>query len=135
PYYIHVHYLKNLKPGGTYTARLVATDERGNKITSPTITISPKKIANAIYLTAGKAVLDKAGATYVLKQDITAAGTALSVTAANVTIDLNGHTITYNDSSSDKDPNAQKDDGHLGAEGVQGVRCAYGARGTTKLYN
>ncbi len=39
--------------------------------------------------------LSQANETYILAQDVTASGTCFTVTAGNVTLDLNGHTITY----------------------------------------
>jgi len=42
-------------------------------------------------------VLDQAGKTYILTQDISAPGTAITITASGITLDLNGHTITYDD--------------------------------------
>ena len=140
PFYIHVHYLKDLKPGTTYHYRVVATDERGKTIASPDRTLTPTAPQKAIYLpppdgAAPPYVLDKAGATYVLTQDIVAPGTALSVTAQGITIDLNGHTITYNNEKAAKDPSVQKDFGALATEGVQGVRCGYATRGSTRLLN
>jgi hypothetical protein len=138
PFYVHVHYLKDLKPGTTYHYRVVATDEQGKTIKSPDRTLTPNKPEKVVYLPDGSAPpfkLDKPGATYVLKQDIVAPGTALSVIASGVTVDLNGHTITYNEKAAEKDPSAQKDFGALAAEGVQGIRCGYSTRGSTKLFN
>ena len=42
-------------------------------------------------------LLDTAGTTYVLRTDVRAEGTAFVVGAAGVTLDLNGHTVTYGD--------------------------------------
>lgn len=39
--------------------------------------------------------LNQAGATYILDEDISAEGTALVIDADNITVDLNGHTITF----------------------------------------
>lgn len=39
--------------------------------------------------------LSTAGATYVLQNNVTANGTCFTVTANNVVLDLNGHTVTY----------------------------------------
>jgi hypothetical protein len=137
PYYIHVHTLKGLKTGQPVHYRFVAKDDRGQTTMSADKTITPKKIANAIYLTSDKPTpikLDKAGATYVLKSDIVAPGTALSVTATDVTIDLNGYTVTYNNVAGGSDA-AGTEFGALASQGQQGVRCSYGTRGSTKLYN
>ena len=43
--------------------------------------------------------LNQAGETYRLQTDVFAGGTAFAVTAQNVTLDLNGYTITYNDAA------------------------------------
>src|SRR5205085_9836428 len=40
-------------------------------------------------------VLNQAGTNYVLQQDIAAVGTCFSVQADDVTLDLNGHSVTY----------------------------------------
>lgn len=40
-------------------------------------------------------VLDKAGATYVLTKDVTAARTAFMIKGDGITLDLGGHTVTY----------------------------------------
>jgi len=40
--------------------------------------------------------LGNTGTTYVLESNVSAAGTCFTVTANNVTLDLNGHTVTYN---------------------------------------
>jgi len=40
-------------------------------------------------------VLDQAGKTYILTQDISAPGTAIIINADGITLDLNRHTITY----------------------------------------
>jgi len=37
------------------------------------------------------------GSTYVLQSDVTTPGTAFGVAGANTTLDLNGHTVTYDD--------------------------------------
>jgi len=51
--------------------------------------------ADTILLSA-PGMLDREGATYVLTQDISAPGTALTIVARGITLDLNGHTVTYN---------------------------------------
>ena len=43
-------------------------------------------------------VLNQASATYQLQTDVTTSGTAFVVLNQNITIDLNGHTVTYGDS-------------------------------------
>ncbi|MHA1231752.1 MAG: hypothetical protein ACTSPQ_13980 [Candidatus Helarchaeota archaeon] len=48
------------------------------------------------------ATLDKANTTYRLINDISAKGTAFTITADNVTLDLNGHKIVYNENFSEE---------------------------------
>ena len=45
-------------------------------------------------------ILNTAGETYTLTQDVSAAGTCFTMTGNNITLDLNGHTIYYAQSSS-----------------------------------
>lgn len=66
--------------------------------------------ANAATNLSSCGTLAQAGETYVLSQNLTAEGTCLTVTAGNITIDLNGHTITY---------------GTGGANDVYGVRTGW----------
>lgn len=137
PRYIHLVRLTGLKPGKTIQYKAVAKDERGNAVTLAGKPIAPKKIDKAVYLTADMPTpikLDKAGVTYVLKGDLVAKGTALSVTAQGVTIDLNGHTVTYNDEAGPSD-GEQKEFGAFAAQGRQGIRCGYGTRGSVKIFN
>jgi hypothetical protein len=47
----------------------------------------------------GPYYLDQAGKAYVLQTDVMADGTAFAIIASNVTFDLNGHTITYDNSA------------------------------------
>lgn len=98
-YYLHQHQLTGLESGQAVHYRIVAIDERGNKITGEDRVLTPEALADAIAVPGdmGEApyVLDKADAVYVLEQDITAAGTAFEVEASGVTLDLNGHTVHY----------------------------------------
>jgi len=51
--------------------------------------------ANADITLTGPATLSTANTTYVVANDITAAGTCFTIAASAVTLDLGGHTITY----------------------------------------
>jgi len=44
-------------------------------------------------------VLSQAGATYQLETDVTTSGTAFVILNQNITLDLNGHTVTYGNST------------------------------------
>jgi hypothetical protein len=48
---------------------------------------------------SGPYYLDEADTTYVLQTDVTTTGTAFAIIAHDVDFDLNGYTITYNDSN------------------------------------
>ncbi len=140
PFYLHIHRLTGLKPDVTYQYRLVGTDERGRKVESPLNQIKTEKIKDAIYLPNDTQKqppfrLDQADKTYVLTKDVEASGSAISIVATGVTLDLNGHTVTYNNGEADADGNVQQEFGFLATQGSQGVRCGYGARGTAKILN
>ncbi len=97
-YYVNLNYLKNLKPETIYHYRLVSTDERGNKIftedatfttlSESEVTLLPKNSPTPI-------ILDQPNTKYVLEGDITTDGRAIQIEADNITLDLNGHTIIY----------------------------------------
>jgi uncharacterized repeat protein (TIGR01451 family) len=53
------------------------------------------KPAWSVTYLSGSATLDRGGETYVVNQNFSASGTALTITAANVVLDLGGHTVTY----------------------------------------
>lgn len=99
PFYLHLHYLKNLLPDQTYHYRLVAVDERGYIIRSEDRTFQTRTIAGAIPVPGNLGnppyILDQANKTYILTQDIVAQTRAFSIKADGVTLDLNGHTVTY----------------------------------------
>jgi len=98
-FYLHIHYLKGLKVEKTYHYRFVAVDERGNRITTKDDTFTTKKVPGTIHIPddveGPPFVLDKPDATYVVTKDLTADGTAFDVKAKDVTLDLNGHTVIY----------------------------------------
>lgn len=138
PHYVHVRTLRELAVGAAVHYRVVATDERGNTIQSEDQTFTPAKVKNAVYIKGDEPtpiVLSDAGKTYVLKGDINADGTALSVEVTGVTVDLNGHTITYNNAAATKDDSLQRSFGALAVNGAQGIRCGYSARQSAKVFN
>ena len=98
-FYIHVHYLKNLKKNRLYHYKLVSIDERGNKTESEDMVFSTRVINNAIYIPGDLGtppyILDKKNSVYIVTEDIIADRTAFNITAPGVTIDLGGHTITH----------------------------------------
>jgi len=100
-FYLHLHTLRNLKPETEYHYRIVATDERGNRIVTDDATFKTAKVKGAIHLPddlqGPPYVLNKAGAIYILTKDIVADRTALKVEAPEITLDLGGHTVVYNE--------------------------------------
>jgi len=98
---LHLHHLKGLKRDTTYHYRLVATDERGNRLATPDATFATKRLPDAVRIPDGGAgppfVLDRPNATYLVTQDIAADGTAIFVAASGITLDLGGHTVTYDE--------------------------------------
>src|SRR5262249_58595984 len=69
---------------------------------APPLTVTDPIPIDAAWLAArgsGPYVLDQASATYVLGTDVRTQGTAFVVAAPNVTLDLNGHTVVYGDST------------------------------------
>jgi len=57
-------------------------------------------------------VLDRAGANYVLQNDVTSDSTCFSVQADNITLDLNGHTVTYGNGPVVAVPNGSFEEGN-----------------------
>lgn len=98
-FYVHLHRLKDLQPQTEYHYRLVATDERGNRITSPDRTLKTRRLTDAVRipqdLPGPPYELTGAGKTYLVTEDLTIEGHAFDVKANNVTLDLGGHTVIY----------------------------------------
>ena len=137
-FFLHVHHLSALEAGQTYHHRIVSTDERGNVLRSDDATITPRPIPDAIHVPGDLGQppynLTESGATYVLTDDITAAANVINIRARNVTLDLNGHTITYDNVAGAKDPNVDEGAfGHFRVQGNHGIRGSYGARGSRVL--
>lgn len=102
PYAVHSHRLVDLQPGTTYHYRVVAEDERGNVVYGPDRTVVPQSMPAAIRIPDDMGggppyLLDTPGATYVLTEDVVADGKAFEISAADITLDLGGHTVIYND--------------------------------------
>jgi len=98
-YYLHLAYLTGLADATTYHYRFVAEDERGNIITSSDKTLTTATPASVIYVPSGVSGppynLNQAGRTYLVTEDLVIDGKAFDVSAANVTLDLGGHTVIY----------------------------------------
>jgi len=98
-YYTHILYLPDLNGDATYHYRFVAEDERGNVVTSSDRTLTTATPPNVIYvpgsLSGPPYQLNQAGKTYLVTQDLVIDGKAFDVSADNVTLDLGGHTVIY----------------------------------------
>jgi hypothetical protein len=106
-YFLHIHALKNLAIDKTYHYRLVAVDARGKKLVSDDQIFETKAVAGAIRIVPSKdgapIKLEKSGK-YILTADLTAPGTAIITLRDNITLDLNGYTITFGqDATTGKD--------------------------------
>ena len=107
-YFLHLHMLTGLETGKTYHYRLVAVDERGNRLVSADQVLQTAPIPGAIYLKQspdGAPQKLRESGTYVLKEDLTVPGNAITTYADNITIDLNGHTISFANGDEPKDAN------------------------------
>jgi len=97
-FYIHVYTLHGLEPATTYHYRTVSVDEQGHRLVSKDMTLTTRPGGHAIELPGEVAgppyVLDRPGS-YVLTRDVTADGTAIQIMADDVTLDLGGHTVVY----------------------------------------
>jgi hypothetical protein len=95
---------------GTYELQLTATNAGLTGFDRIFVTVTASNTINIdqAWLNAqgpGPYYLDQAGKTYVLQTDVTTKGTAFAIIAKDVTFDLNGHTITYDNAAPIAIPN------------------------------
>ena len=84
-----------VKPSATTSYKLVATNSAGSVTGNVVVAVTAASSSNA----SGTALTDcqpitKAG-TYYLANDVSSAGTCFPIGASSVSLNLNGHTITY----------------------------------------
>jgi len=128
----HFHRLTGLEANTRYHYRMVVVDPATKRKTRSkilTFVTSGKKGAVRIpqQVKGPPFVLDRAGAAYVLTRDVAADGDAFVITAADVTLDLDGHTVTFGNNASKQvfgvhakcKGKAVICNGHI----VQGTRC------------
>jgi len=125
PLFTHVHTLRGLEPGAAVHYRLVCIDTEGHRHPGPLKTLTTPRLADAIRIPGDLAgppyVLDKPNATYLVTEDIAADGTAIFIAASGITLDLGGHTVTYD---------GKRDTANQGACGVRGHKSrGIGLRG------
>jgi len=100
---IHVHHLAGLAKGPAAQYRIVAVDEQGKRIVSETMTAKLGTPANVVRIPEDVQgppyILDRPGACYLVTKDLVCDGTAFEFKdkVANVTLDLGGHTVVYNE--------------------------------------
>jgi len=100
-HYIHVFHLGGLKSETVYHFRMSAVDRNGNRAASAIATLKTRTMDDAVRipddLEGPPYELNKRGATYLVTKDITAPTSAFNITVGDVTLDLGGHTVTYNE--------------------------------------
>jgi hypothetical protein len=97
---------------GTSSFTLKVTDSSSpSQTASQSYSIAISAAASGSSLTAC-GTLANAGTTYVLANDVSSAGSCFSIQASNITLNLNGHTITYNTASQS-----------VPTYGISGVAC------------
>ncbi len=99
--YLHLHHLRGLQPNTRYHYRLIAKDERGRTIYSSGKMLRTRTFNRMKLITesVGKLPyeLNRPYTTYVLARDANAKTRAFTINAPGVTLDLNGHTIIFDD--------------------------------------
>ena len=101
---------------GTYELQFSATNFGITSVAHLLVNVSAANVTNIdqAWLDAqgdGPYYLDQQGKTYVLQTDVTTDGTAFAIIAKDVTLDLNGHTITYNNATPITVPNGSCETG------------------------
>ncbi|MBM4034375.1 MAG: hypothetical protein FJ291_21735 [Planctomycetes bacterium] len=107
PRWAHFHRLNGLETGATYHYRLVILDPKTGQATkSDLLSFTTRKKEGAIRIpqeaNGPPFVLDKPDATYILTKDVTADGQAFVITAPNVTLDLDGHTVVFGNNTAEQ---------------------------------
>jgi PKD repeat protein len=106
---------------GTFAVRLIAIEPDGNTcFTTAVVTVSPATL-NQVTMDSNwlaqhgppPYLLTQPNTVYTLATDVDVAGTAFINGAANVTLNLNGHTVTYDDAAPITVPNALFQTGDL----------------------
>jgi hypothetical protein len=100
-FYQHLHYLKGLEADSTYHYRFIAQDYDGNSIASADHTFTLRKLTEDIIRIPDDMegeppyILTQSDAKYVITQDLSVPTMAINIKAHNVDLDLDGHTIVY----------------------------------------
>jgi hypothetical protein len=108
PRWSHFHRLTGLESGTTYYYKMVTVEPlSGNRTESELLQLTPHRIKNAVHIPEdleGNApyLLDKDNTHYILTKDITADGTAFILKGSQTTLDLDGHTVTFGEDTSEQ---------------------------------
>jgi hypothetical protein len=100
-FYQHLHYIKGLEPGKTYHYRFVVMDYDGSTMSSSDHTFTTQRYSKDVIRIPDDMVgnapytLTKDDVKYVLTQDLTVPTLAINIKANNVVLDLDGHTVIY----------------------------------------
>ena len=99
PYFTHFHRLAGLETGKTCHYRMVIVDpETKKEVRSKDAVITPKKVEGAIRIPGaqqGPPYMLKKPGHYILTKNLTVTGGAIFIGNHNITLDLDGHTIIY----------------------------------------
>ncbi|MDR1932634.1 MAG: fibronectin type III domain-containing protein [Spirochaetales bacterium] len=143
-FYNHLHYLKGLQPGKTYHYRVFARDYSGKTIALPDTTFTTKTFSGEVRQLRQNDFTHNAGGvvrpglfittpgTYVFMEDVTTNGLGINVKSSDVTIDLNGHTLIYDNANNPFDASS---DGQYNESGSWGIRAGLWNFVNTKIYN
>jgi len=133
-FYNHLHHLRNLSPGTTYHYRIVMRDESGatsfSEDYSLTTATMDGKVSVPGNLSGPPYILDQDGALYVLTENIDAPRRAFTITGDDVTLDLNGYTVTYDNDTPTVPPGAAFNEYLNSGESTFGVFAHYSVSGT-----
>jgi len=105
-YYRHLHYIRGLQPNTTYHYRISVQDHDGNTVISDNHTFTTKEMTGGVI----RIPEDFEGAPlpytltvnntkYVLTRDITVPTVAINIKAHDIELDLDGHTIIYDNAT------------------------------------
>ncbi len=100
PFWSHLHRIARLKPAAKCFYRMVCLGTDGKEVASEVKSFQTIQHAQAIRIPddvpGPPYVLDKRDATYVLTRDLTCPLAGFEIKAPGITLDMDGHTLTYN---------------------------------------
>jgi hypothetical protein len=144
-FYNHLHYLKDLREGTTYHYRIIVMDEDGDAVALPDRTFTTKTFTDEVKLYQTDFTHnDDNGAgipglwitspgVYVFMEDITSDGLGINVKSHDVTIDLNGHTLVYDNGANPL--NEDEGNSQYNEHGSWGIRAGLWNFTSTNIYN